>query len=126
MREVFRMTKTIGTIERLQSGKEGTPAYMIGLQLIDMIKADGEIASILEEDLQNPDMGLEKCADALKKHADGIHGRTKGNCVCITPMEAEKIIRKFYGLPDPAERKPEPQPIPEADSGIISLEDLIW
>ena len=43
--------------------------------------------------------------------------------MCLTPLQAEKIIRKFYGLPDPGDI---PQPVPSAEpSGIIELEDLL-
>lgn len=114
--------EAIEEIKRLQIGKENSPAWMIGQQLIDMIKADERIAPIIGEDLQNPGMSLEKCAEAMKKRADEIHSKTKGNCVCITPAEAEKVIRKFYGLPDPAEAAA-PEPINQAD--IISLEDFL-
>ena len=116
--------EAIEELKKLQNGKENTPAWMIGQQLIDMIKAEGRIAPIIEEDLKNPDMSLEKCADAMKKHADQIHTKTKGHCVCITPAEAEKVIRKFYGLPDPSEEAA-PEPEPEKDTGILSLEDFL-
>ena len=118
--------KAIEEITRLQSGKENSPAWMIGQQLIDMIKDDGRIAPIIEEDLQNKDMSLEKCAEALKKHADEIHSKNKGNCVCITPPEAEKVIRKFYGLPDPG-KKPAEKPAGETpeEENILNLEDFL-
>ena len=120
------MNKATELIRKQQSGKDNTPAFVIGLHLIDMMKQDGRIASILEEDLQNQDMSLEKCAQKLKEAADAKHRETKSSTICITPPEAEKIIRKFYGLPDPEEepkeRKPEePATLPD----IIELEDLI-
>jgi len=99
---------------------------MIGMQLIDMIKAEPAISQIVEEDLQNPEMSLTKCADAMRKHADEIHSKSKGNCVCITPAEAEKVIRKFYGLPDQTER-PEPaaEPVQAMEESILNLEDFL-
>lgn len=118
--------KAIEEIKKQQSGKENSPAWMIALQLIDMIKAEPELSRIIEEDLQNPDMSLVKCADAMKKHADEIHSKNKGSCVCITPAEAEKVIRKFYGLPDRTERQElaaEQAPITEKD--ILNLEDFL-
>ena len=117
--------KAIEEIKRQQSGKENSPAWMIGMQLIDMIKAEPAISTIVEEDLQNPDMSLVKCADAMRKHADEIHSKSKGSCICITPAEAETVIRKFYGLPDQTER-PEPaaEPVPTTED-ILNLEDFL-
>ena len=110
-------------IEKQQSGKDNTPAFVIGLHLIDMMKQDGRIEAILAEDLQNPDMSLERCAGKLKEAADEKHSKTKSSCIVLTPAEAEKIIRKFYGLPDAEERIQE-APVPEP-SDIINLEDLL-
>lgn len=118
--------KAIEEIKRQQSGKENSPAWMIGMQLIDMIKAEPELSGIIEEDLQNPDMSLVKCADAMRKHADEINSKSKGNCVCITPAEAEKVIRKFYGLPDREERPgPATEPVPAMEENILNLEDFL-
>ena len=118
--------KAIEEIKRQQSGKENSTAWMIGMQLIDMIKAEPAISQIVEEDLQNPDMSLTKCADAMRKHADEIHSKSKGNCVCITPAEAEKVIRKFYGLPDQTERpEPEAEPVQAMEESILNLEDFL-
>ncbi len=117
------MGKAIEMIRQQQKGLKPTDAaYMIGMQLIDMIRKDSRIEPIMEEDLQNEKMGLEACSAALKVRADEIHKTVKGSCVCITPDEAEKVIRRFYGLPDPAGPEAE---IPE-EKEIISLEDLIW
>lgn len=120
------MNKATELIQKQQSGKVNTPAFVIGLHLIDMMKQDGRIASILEEDLQSPEMSLERCAQKLKDAADAKHRETKSNTICITPLEAEKIIRKFYGLPDPEEMQEEKkQEDPAELPDIIELEDLI-
>jgi len=117
------MNKATELIQKQQSGKDNSPAFVIGLHLIDMMKQDSRIEAILEEDLQNPEMSLENCAKKLQDAADQIHRETKKNTVCLTPMQAEKIIRKFYGLPDPEDvQKEEPAPEP---GGIIELEDLL-
>ena len=118
--------KAIEEIKKQQSGKENSPAWMIGMQLIDMIKDEPAISGIVEEDLQNPDMSLDKCADAMRKHADEIHSKNRGSCVCITPAEAEKVIRKFYGLPDRTERQePAAEPVPATEENILNLEDFL-
>ena len=102
--------------------KHGGTAWTIGLQLLDMMERDGRLAPILEEDLQNDGMNLEKCAAAMRARADEIHKKTKETCVCITADEAEKVIRKFYGLPDPEGR--DAAGAPEAAADFISLEDF--
>ena len=117
------MNKATEQIQKQQSGKDNSPAFVIGLHLIEMMKQDGRIEAILEEDLKNPEMSLEDCAKKLQAEADRIHRETKKNTVCLTPIQAEKIIRKFYGLPDP-EDVPAEVPAP-APSGIIELEDLL-
>ena len=117
------MNKAEELIRNQQSKlRQGEPAYTVGLQLLDMMAEDDRIAQILAEDLQNDGMNLEKCAAALKTHADEIHKKNGGSCVCVTPDEAGKIIRKFYGLPDPEERGA--AGTPEADADFISLEDF--
>ena len=116
------MSKVIELIRKQQSGKDNTPAFVIGLHLIEMMERDGRIERILEEDLQNPGMSLEKCAEKLKEAADKKHRETKSSCVVLTPLDAEMIIRKFYGLPDPVEQKPAE---PEEKPDIIDLEDLL-
>ena len=117
------MNKATELIQKQQSGKDNSPAFVIGLHLIDMMKQDSRIEAILEEDLQNAGMSLDECAKKLQAEADRIHRETKSNTVCLSPLQAEKIIRKFYGLPDP-EDKPAEEPAPEP-IGIIELEDLL-
>ena len=58
-----------------------------------MMKQDARIEAVLEEDLKNPEMSLENCAKKLQAEADNIHKQTKRNPVCLTPLQAEKIIR---------------------------------
>ena len=60
----------------------------------------------------------------MGRYAEEIYRKSRGSSVCITPVESENVIRKFYGLPDPGERKPEPEVTLASD--IVKLEDLVW
>ncbi len=95
------MEKLIDIIENQQKGHESEPIFMIGEQLKDIASREPASAEILEQDLAVENMGLAAAAGALKKYADDNHG--KNQCFCITPNVAEKILREFYSLPNPAE-----------------------
>lgn len=41
--------------------------------------------------------------DAVKPSGGAVSGR-RGDAVCISPREAEEILRKFYGIPEDARR----------------------
>ena len=110
-------------ITAMQSGKEFTDAWMVGQQLKDICRADPNCGKLIAEDLENPEMSLEKAAAKIKAKADEIHRTTKGNCVCIPPDVAEGILREFYGLP-PAGETPMPTPKAEAPD-ILNLDDFL-
>lgn len=98
--------------------KDTEPAWMVGEQLKDICRADPHCADIVAEDLENEAMSLEKAAAALKKYSDDNHG--KARCFCITPKEAEQVLRKFYGLPEAGE-----QNAPPKSDGILSLDAFL-
>ena len=85
-------------IEQLQKGKENTAPWMVGEQLKDICRREPRCEQIVLEDLENPDMSLEKCEKKIKAWAD--EQKRTGNCVCVPPNVAEGIIREFYGLGD--------------------------
>ena len=109
-------------IEQQQRDCENSPAWMVGQQLKDICAADPHCAEIVSQDLENKGMSLKSAAAKIKSHADELHKKQKGNCVCITPDVAEKIIREFYGLPAASAPrlsivKPEPVAAP-VDDGL--------
>lgn len=107
-------------IEAMQAGKENTAPWTVGQQLKDICKRQPQYEQIVLEDLENPDMSLEKCEKQLRAWADEQNRKQKGNCVCVPPDVADGIIRKFYGLGEAEETG--------ADSGagdILDLEDLL-
>ena len=92
------LSEAIRKIE-VQQPKEHTSVWGLGEQLKDMLRAQPELAEIVCQDLDNKGMGIAECERKIKARADEIHRMAKGGSVCVTPMEAEEIIRKFYGLP---------------------------
>lgn len=84
---------------RAQQGKEGTDVWMIGEQFLEIAEREPASAALIEKDLEVADMSLPEAAKAMKAFADEKHSKVKGNCICVTPKEADGVLRKFYGLP---------------------------
>lgn len=105
-------------IRSQQEGKENTPEFMIGEQLLEIAAGDDQIADLLINDLSTDGMKLSDAAKQLKSYADKNKG--KASCFCITPRVAEKILRDFYHLPEPSESGA----APKAES-FIDLSDFI-
>lgn len=106
-------------IRAQQAGKENLPEYMIGEQLLEMAEGDEKTIELLVNDLQIKEMDLSAAAKQLKQYSDANKG--KAQCFCITPIVAEKILRKFYGLPDKNEQKVVPA---EPNRAEINLDDF--
>lgn len=97
-----------------QQKEKNTPVWMVGEQLKEICTADPHCAELVSQDLENKDMSLEKAAGKIKAYADELHKKQKGNCVCVPPNVAERIIREFYGLPEasePSNRSVKPEPV---------------
>lgn len=107
-------------ITELQKGKENTTPWMVGDQLKDICRRQPHLEQIVLEDLENPDMSLEKCERKIKAWAD--KQRKGQSCVAVPPNVAEDIIREFYGL-GKAEDAQKPQA--ETKGKILSLEDFL-
>ncbi len=110
-------------IEVQRAGKENTPVWMVGQQLMDICRAHDSCARIVSEDLENEAMGIKAAAKKIKDWADEQHKKQKGNCVCVPPDVAERIIREFYGLPAAGSEKEDPvgeQAHAEADEFDLS------
>ena len=105
-------------IEQLQKGKDNTAVWMVGEQLKDICNREPRCEQIVLEDLENPDMSLEKCEQQIKAWAD--KQKKTGNCVCVPPNVAEGIIREFYGLGNEEE-----QSETTGRAKILNLEDIL-
>lgn len=86
----------IEKIQAQQKGIENTAPWMVGEQLKDMLRKEPWLQDIVSEDLDQKSMSLAECEKQIKAFANK---NRKGNFACVTPRDAEKIIREFYGLP---------------------------
>lgn len=87
-----------------QQPKERSAVWMVGEQLKEMVRGNEAAAALLLTDLtQNKEMTL---AAAEKKIAERAKKNKVGNCGCVTPAEAEDILREFFGLPGREEENP--------------------
>lgn len=92
------LQQLIEKITEQQQGKEETAVYMVGEQLKDICRMNPDAAEIVLQDLELPEMTIEKAAEKIKAYADEQHKKNKGNCVCVPPDVAENIIAEFYGI----------------------------
>lgn len=98
-----KVLEAIAAIEA-QQPKEHSAVWAAGEQLKDMIRGNESAAEILLTDLrENKEMTL---AAAEKKIAERARKNKVGNCGCVTPAEAEDILREFFGLPGREEESP--------------------
>ena len=84
---------------------ERSPQWMVAEQLMDICRAEPESAAILAQDLDVPEMSIVEAEKKLKAFADG---HRTGNFACVTPAEADRILREFYGLPGGERDEPAP------------------
>lgn len=99
-----------------QQGKERTAVWMAGEQLKDIVRAEPEAAELVVQDMANKSM-LADCEKKIKAFADQ---HKTGSFACVTPIEAEKIIRKHFGLPGRGEA-PAKAKEPQQDGGLVDL-----
>ena len=116
--------QAIAAIEKQQEGRKRDAAWMIGEQLKDICCRESHSAAILLEDLQNTKMAL---AEAEKKIAERARQNRQGTCGCVTPWEAEEILRDFYGLGGGVEELPaeEEDQRPTREGKILDLADFL-
>lgn len=106
--------------------KERSPQWMVGEQLKDICLAEPASAELIAQDLTVKEMSITEAEKKIKAFAD--KDKT-GNFACVTPMEADRILREFYGLPkrgggETAVIAQVPVPVKKA-SGVIDLSDFL-
>ena len=100
--------------------KERSPQWMVGEQLKDICRLEPSSAELITQDLQVKEMGIIEAEKKIKAFADA---HKTGSFACVTPAEAERILRDFYGLP--ADKETVPAPAPEqARDNVLRLEDF--
>ena len=100
--------------------KERSPQWMVGEQLKDICRLEPRSAELIAQDLQVKEMGIVEAEKKIKAFADA---HKTGNFACVTPMEADRILRKFYGLPAAGEMGQIPVP-EQAKDNVFKLEDF--
>lgn len=105
-------------ITKAQKGLEGTDAFAVGEQLKELCQ-DPRCGELVAKDLETKGMGLKDCAAKIKAYADA-HRKKGANFSFVSPTEAERIIREFYGLPGRATEPPK-----EKTADFLDLEDFL-
>lgn len=81
--------------EQQSKVKERSAPWMVAEQLKDICRKEPDSAELIAQDLENPEMGIVQAEKKIKAFADG---HKTGSFSCVTPLEAEDILREFYGL----------------------------
>lgn len=84
-----------------------SPQWMVGEQLKDICRHEPHCAELIAQDLENPAMSITEAEKKIKAFADR---HKTGAFSCVSPVEAENILRKFYGLPGPEKEPGGPWP----------------
>ena len=114
-------TEAIRAIEAQQAKvKDRSPQWMVGELLKDICRREPRSAELLAQDLKVYGMSITAAENKIKAYADS---RKTGNFSCVTPMEADRILREFYGLPEPSAAPPPTDDPPERK--IIDLSDFL-
>ena len=112
------MTERAIELLREQQSKvsERSAPWMVAEQLMDICRHEPACAEILAQDLENVGMSITEAEKKIKAFADK---HKTGSFACVTPTEAENILREFYGLPKPGEA-------PAVGGGVsLSLSDFL-
>jgi len=104
--------------EQTAAAKDGAKA--VGELLLELCADDTYAAELVEQDLDNPGMSLDRCFEKMRNAAQK---KQKGGCYYMPPKEAEKMVREFYGIPE--KRKAAPKVEPQTPAGILDLADLL-
>ena len=81
--------------EQQKKVKERSAPWMVGEQLKDICRREPASAELICQDLQVEAMSIVEAEKKIKAYADK---HKTGNFACVTPAEAEGILREFYGL----------------------------
>ncbi len=116
--------KAIQAIKAQQAKvKERFPQWIVGEQLKDICMAEPQSAELVAQDLAVEAMSITEAEKKIKAFADS---RRVGNFSCVTPIEADRILREFYGLPAAgAAAQPSAPTSADGPDGKINLLDFL-
>lgn len=101
--------------------KERSAPWMVAEQLKDICRREPRSAELIAQDLEVKEMSVVEAERKIKAYADA---HKTGNFACVTPPEADRILREFYGLP-PAGEEPERPATAAKASAVLSLDDFL-
>lgn len=91
--------KAIQMLREQQSKvKERSAQWMVAEQLMDICRQEPASAELIAQDMENESMSIVEAEKKIKAFADK---HKTGRFACVTPIEADNILREFYGLPKP-------------------------
>lgn len=88
--------------EQQSKVQERSAQWMVAEQLMDICRHEPSSAELIAQDLENESMSIVEAEKRIKAFADK---HKTGSFACVTPIEAENILREFYGLPKPGEQE---------------------
>lgn len=109
--------RAIAAIEAQQKQTAARSApWMVGEQLKDICRREPASAELIAQDLKRKTMSITAAEKQIKAFSDS-HKGAKDACFCVTMVDAEEILRKFYGLPAAGDAAPAAEAAPTARSG---------
>lgn len=112
--------KAIAALEAQQAKvKPRSAQWMAGEQLKEICRREPASAELVAQDLEQPAMSIVEAEKKIKAFADK---HKTGSFSCVTPAEAERILREFYGLPEP---DTVPAPVPAAGPKMVDIADFL-
>ena len=112
------LQQVIERINKQQEACQNSPAFVVGEHLKDILRANPNCAEIVLQDLDVKEMSIVECEKKIKAYADKHRNGNVGFC---PPHEAEKIIKRFYGINGDGSECSSGQ----ADDGYIDLFNFI-
>ena len=99
--------------------KDRSPQWMVAEQLMDICRNEPASAELIAIDLENPAMSVKSAEMKIKEFADELHRKRGGKDVFVPPDEADRILRKFYGLPEKGAS------VPDSGGVHLNLKDFL-
>lgn len=102
--------------------KARSPQWMAAEQIMDICRMEPESAELIVRDIEHGGMNITDAEKKIKAFADA---HKTGNFACVTPMEADRILREYFGLPKGGGRQEHiavPSTLPEKKAEGIHLD----
>lgn len=121
-------------LEEAAAAAQSMTAQAIGLMLVEIARAYPKTREIVERDLENQALSLEKCAEEMKAHAKKHQKGGVWACPVLgidRKNQAVQVVCKFYGIsldemPEGCETGRQNTPAGKTErAGMIDLLDLL-